>query len=47
MVARHADVWHALFPSRPAELESAVTALKQWCDREGATRRRSSGRDAA
>jgi len=34
LVARYADVWHAMFPTRPSELTSAVTALKQWCDTE-------------
>jgi probable F420-dependent oxidoreductase len=31
LVAEHADAWHAGFPERPAELESAVAALRAWC----------------
>jgi probable F420-dependent oxidoreductase len=34
LVARHADVWHALFPANPAELEPALAALAHWCDVE-------------
>jgi probable F420-dependent oxidoreductase len=30
LVAEHADAWHAGFPERPAELESAVAALRDW-----------------
>ena len=33
LVARHADAWHAAFPSRPAELEPKVEALRRWCER--------------
>ena len=35
LVARHADGWHAGFPTRPAELEPAISALRHWCDVEG------------
>jgi probable F420-dependent oxidoreductase len=35
LVARFADGWHAGFPSRPAELEPAVAALRRWCAAEG------------
>jgi len=35
LVARYADAWHAMFPSRPAELEPKVAALRQWCDELG------------
>ena len=35
LVARYADVWHAMFPSRPEELAPAVAALRGWCDHEG------------
>jgi len=35
MVAQYADVWHAMFPSRPAELEPLVDALLSWCAVEG------------
>ncbi|MGI8694793.1 MAG: LLM class flavin-dependent oxidoreductase [Geodermatophilaceae bacterium] len=35
LVARHADVWHAMFPSQPAELVPAVAALRRWCAEEG------------
>jgi len=31
LVARHADVWHAMFPEGPAELEPALAALHEWC----------------
>jgi probable F420-dependent oxidoreductase len=31
LVAEHADLWHAGFPSRPDELEPAVAALQRWC----------------
>lgn len=31
LVALHADVWHAMFPDRPAELEPAIEALERWC----------------
>ena len=31
LVAEHADVWHAAFPERPAELEPVVEALRGWC----------------
>lgn len=32
LVARYADGWHAGFPERPSELDSAVAALRRWCD---------------
>jgi probable F420-dependent oxidoreductase len=32
LVARHADGWHAGFPSRASELEAAVGALRRHCD---------------
>jgi probable F420-dependent oxidoreductase len=35
MVAEHADGWHAMFPSRPSELEPAVDALLRHCDEIG------------
>jgi alkanesulfonate monooxygenase SsuD/methylene tetrahydromethanopterin reductase-like flavin-dependent oxidoreductase (luciferase family) len=35
LVAQHADAWHAAFPDRPEELESAVAALRRWCDEAG------------
>lgn len=35
LVAEHADAWHASFPDRPAELESAVAALRHWCAEVG------------
>lgn len=35
LVAEHADVWHARFPDEPAELESAVAALRRWCAEVG------------
>jgi probable F420-dependent oxidoreductase len=35
LVAEHADVWHAAFPERPAELEPAVAALRRWCSEVG------------
>jgi probable F420-dependent oxidoreductase len=31
LVARHADVWHAMFPAHPAELEPPLAALRDWC----------------
>ncbi len=31
LVARHADGWHAMFPSHPSELEVPVAALRKWC----------------
>jgi alkanesulfonate monooxygenase SsuD/methylene tetrahydromethanopterin reductase-like flavin-dependent oxidoreductase (luciferase family) len=31
LVAQYADVWHAMFPSSPAELEPSVEALRGWC----------------
>jgi probable F420-dependent oxidoreductase len=34
LVARHAEVWHALFPERPTALAPAVAALERWCDSE-------------
>ena len=35
IVARYADVWHAFFPDRPAELEPPVEALLRACDAIG------------
>lgn len=35
LVAEHADVWHAAFPSTAGELEPAVEALRRWCDEVG------------
>lgn len=35
LVARHADMWHAAFPSRPEELLPAIAALRGWCQEEG------------
>jgi probable F420-dependent oxidoreductase len=35
LVARYADGWHAMFPSRPSELEPAVEALQRWCGEAG------------
>lgn len=35
LVARHADAWHGMFPSRAHELEPAVAALAHWCAVEG------------
>lgn len=35
LVARHADSWHAAFPSRPDQLRPKVEALLHWCDVEG------------
>jgi probable F420-dependent oxidoreductase len=35
LVAQYADVWHAMFPSSPAELEPAVEALRGWCSAQG------------
>lgn len=35
LVARHADIWHAMFPEHPRELESAISALEHWCTEEG------------
>lgn len=34
LVARYADVWHAMFPANPRELPPAITALREWCSRE-------------
>ena len=31
IVARHADIWHAAFPDRPAEVEPAIEALGRHC----------------
>lgn len=31
LVARHADVWHARFPDRPSDVESAVERLRECC----------------
>jgi probable F420-dependent oxidoreductase len=35
LVAEYADGWHATFPDRPEELESAAAALLRWCDDVG------------
>jgi probable F420-dependent oxidoreductase len=35
LVAHHADVWHAMFPSRPEELTPAISALRGWCAQAG------------
>jgi probable F420-dependent oxidoreductase len=35
LVARHADIWHAMFPENPAELEPSLAVLASWCAREG------------
>jgi probable F420-dependent oxidoreductase len=31
LVARHADIWHASFPDEPADVETAIEALRRWC----------------
>lgn len=31
VVAKHADVWHAMFPDRPEQLEPKIEALERWC----------------
>lgn len=35
LVARHAQVWHALFPDRAEDLRPKVEALHRWCEVEG------------
>ncbi|MGI8703258.1 MAG: LLM class F420-dependent oxidoreductase, partial [Candidatus Limnocylindrales bacterium] len=35
LVAKHADIWHAGFPDRPAELAPKVAALTRWCEEIG------------
>jgi probable F420-dependent oxidoreductase len=35
LVAEHANIWHAMFPSNPAELDPAVDALRGWCAQAG------------
>jgi len=35
LVARHADVWHAMFPSHPGELEPLVGVLARHCATAG------------
>lgn len=35
LVARYADVWHAMFPSHPAELEPLVAVLAERCATRG------------
>ncbi len=35
LTARHADIWHAMFPGSPDELHGPVAALRGWCDEEG------------
>lgn len=34
LVARHADSWHAAFPSRPDQLMPKMEALHHWCEVE-------------
>jgi probable F420-dependent oxidoreductase len=34
LVARHADVWHAMFPAHPGELSASLAALASWCEAE-------------
>ena len=46
LVARHADVWHAMFPENPAELEPSLATLATWCaaeERDPATIERAVG----
>lgn len=31
LVAQYADIWHAMFPSRPDDLGPKVAALERWC----------------
>jgi probable F420-dependent oxidoreductase len=35
LVAQHADVWHAMFPANPTQLQPTVEALRWWCERVG------------
>ena len=35
VVAEHADIWHAAFPERPAQLVPKVAALERWCSELG------------
>jgi alkanesulfonate monooxygenase SsuD/methylene tetrahydromethanopterin reductase-like flavin-dependent oxidoreductase (luciferase family) len=35
LVARYADVWHAMFPASPGELTPVIAALREWCSRLG------------
>ena len=35
LVARHADVWHAMFPSSPSSVARLLPVLSRWCDVEG------------
>ena len=35
IVAEHADMWHAMFPSSPDEVRPAAEALKRWCAQIG------------
>jgi probable F420-dependent oxidoreductase len=35
LVVRYASVWHAMFPANPRELAPAITALREWCSRQG------------
>ncbi len=35
IVAEHADVWHAMFPSEPDELRPVIDALEGWCTELG------------
>jgi probable F420-dependent oxidoreductase len=35
LVARYADVWHAMFPANPDELAPVITTLREWCSRQG------------
>jgi probable F420-dependent oxidoreductase len=34
LAARHADIWHALFPERPSDLVPSLEALRGWCETE-------------
>jgi probable F420-dependent oxidoreductase len=35
ILAEHGDIWHAMFPEHPDELEAAVAALEKWCGELG------------
>lgn len=35
LVARHADIWHAMFPETPEEVAPAADALQGWCEELG------------
>ena len=34
LVARHADIWHAMFPANPGEVEPMLAALQDWSEVE-------------